>query len=145
MLLTEIAERASAGKVITKADINGVLKSFDHGFVKVISDTRFNSESNYKSPYDGKFRKGIYASSHSPMDATSIKRDKAEATKAKVRQALLDLGLKQEGSDKDALTANPDTKKSFKVLITLRMFPAYARSIGRDPDYQNSYVVVDFV
>lgn len=144
MLLTEIAESASAGKVITKADINGVLKSFDHGFVKVISDTRFNSESNYKS-YDGKFRKGIYASSHSPMDATSIRRDKAEATKAKVRQALRDLGLKQEGSDKDVLTANPDTKKSFKVLITLQMFPAYARSIGRDPNYQNSYVVVDFV
>lgn len=137
MLLTEIAE---ASKVITKADINAVLKTFDHGFVKIITDGKLNKSANYKLR-DGTFRKGIFASSHSPMDSTSIRHDKAQATKAKVRQALLDLGLKQEGSDKDALTANPDTKKSFKVLITLEMFPAYARS----SDYQNSYVLVDFV
>ena len=124
--------------MITKTNINAVLKTFGFGNVKM-SDGGMYSEGKAYRDYNNKTVRGIAAGSHGPMTVTNAHVERFNSTFAEVSEALKAIGFVQEGDG--TLIANRDAKKPLVLTLAKREFPAYTRSANYDEGYKNVYIV----
>lgn len=134
MLIKELLVKSN---FVTKPQVNQVFKDFGLETVK-ISTGRQGGSISYKPT--GSIIKGIQAGGSGPMDTGNGDGGTRESL-SRVLRALRELGLVQEGSDKEVLTANPGTKKAFTVRVSTQQYPRYTRSAGYDSSYTNTWII----
>ena len=139
-LLDEALEVKSKESRISKADVNAVLKDLGNEFVK----WKINGKYSVFTANNKRF-KGILAGSESPMDATSAGYERVSKKVKEIRNALFDLGLKQETPDNNILVANPDSKYKFTVVLYVEKFPSHSSRDGYDSDYKSIYILADII
>ena len=140
MLTKELLDKSN---FVTKPQVNQVFKDLGLETVKIRTGSGFSARDISYKP-TGSIIKGIQAGGSGPMDTGNGDggtRDKV----SRVLRDLRELGLVQEGSDKEVLTANPGTKKAFNVRVSTQSYPRYSRSCGYDSSYTNTWIIYNFV
>lgn len=123
---------------VTKPQVNQVFKDFGLETVKINVGGGYGRNISYKPT--GSIIKGIQAGGSGPMDTGNGDGGTRESL-SRVLRALRELGLVQEGSDKEVLTANSGTKKAFTVRVSTQQYPRYSRSCGYDSSYTNTWII----
>lgn len=128
--------------MVTKAEINAVLKACGNGFVKMSTGSYGpNTQKTYKE--NGKMVKGIPAASYGPMTVTDMYRVAINEKAAELQAALTKAGMVFD-TERECMVANSGTKKEIVLFLREVWLPAYTRSANLDSGYKNIYLVPVF-
>lgn len=122
-------------KTIKKADLNNLLKELGSENIRY-SGSMYERGRTIRR--DGKMIKGIFASSHSPMDVTSVKRDRANENFNTVVNAILAKFGGEITLDHHNLKIITIGKKT--VNVSMNSYPLYAPEERMDHGYTQSIV-----
>jgi hypothetical protein len=124
---------------MTKAKINAILKEQGLGFIKISDGSSMHCGEKCMTDHDGKRMKGIYLSSHSPMDVTSAASDRIRETTNKVLNKL------QHLNKVDGRYVVEETSRTITYLyLATERHRTYSWKANLDEGYQTSYLVPYF-
>jgi len=124
----------------TKTIVNKALKEAGLEFIKIKDGSSSFSDSKCMTDYDGKRMKGIYCTSHSPMDVTSAASDCVREVAQSVHSKMVALLGKPEGDSSRYIVAETSRSITYLYLATER-HRTYSWKANLDDGYQTTYLV----
>lgn len=123
---------------MSKTQVNAILKEAGLAFIK-ISDGSMYESGKCMVDHAGKRMKGIYLSSHSPMDVTSAASERIAANKQAVFNKLQHLK-----TDAGRYVVAETSKTITYLYLATERLRTYSRKANLDEGYQTSYLVPYF-
>lgn len=124
---------------MSKVQVNKILKEQGLSFIKISDGSSMHCAEKCMTDHEGKRMKGIYLSSHSPMDVTSASSDRITTTKNKVLSKL------QHLNKIDGRYVVEETAKTITYLyLATERHRTYSWKANLDDGYQTSYLVPYF-
>lgn len=124
---------------MTKTAVNAILKEQGLEFIKISDGSSMHDASRCMTDGDNKRMKGIYLSSHSPMDVTSAASDRITKTVNEVRNKLHHLSKVNE-----RYVVEETAKTITYLYLATERHRTYSWKANLDDGYQTSYLVPYF-
>ena len=124
---------------MSKAKVNAILKEHGLEFIKISDGSSMHCESKCMVDHDNKRMKGIYLSSHSPMDCTSAATDRIRQTVNAVRNSLHHLNKVNE-----RYVVEETSRTITYLYLATERHRTYSWKANLDEGYQTSYLVPYF-